>query len=90
MTEDGYKLVGFAHELSHAWIDVCANNEDNIIVKEIKAVRMENQLRFSFFTKVPGYTNLFPRSGVRESNKDIANNAKKAWNEYNSGYVINY
>jgi hypothetical protein len=79
-------LAMLAHELSHAHDDLVVSPGQPDTMRfdktEVQAVLAENQARYAFFKKVPGFGNIWPRPGYTSEHKDVSGNAEKAWKKY--------
>jgi RHS repeat-associated protein len=79
-------LAGFAHELIHAWERECGDpalysgcrgqNTENL---EMGAMIGENNVRYAFYKKVPGFQDIFPRPGYGGTHPDLGATAVEAW-----------
>ena len=77
-------LVALAHELSHAWHDLCRDG-DAVAHKgrEKLALLAENRIRHILFLKDPTRSHLYPRLGRPETPPDIMEDSpRKAWDNY--------
>jgi hypothetical protein len=86
-------LVVLIHELEHAHQRLCRDESKwgdphpdegrlkNSKPREIGAMEAENYQRYAFYTKVPGFQQLYPRPGYT-SNYDLGHNARVAWLRY--------
>jgi len=77
-------LITLAHELSHAWYDLCRGGDGvSGRVREEHAVMTENRIRHILFLKDPTRRDVWPRSGFRETWSDLpGRSAEQAWRNY--------
>ncbi len=83
-------LIVLAHELSHAWHDLCRNgdaadDED----RERLAIATENRIRHILFRKHSKYSHLYPRPGHQDTWPDLPGQSpQEAWRNYHG--VVKY
>lgn len=77
-------LITLAHQISHAWHDVCcAGDSAETETRERLAVMAENRVRHMLFLKDPSRSEMYPRPGCREDCPDIpGHSAGQAWDNY--------
>jgi len=77
-------LVTLAHQLNHAWHDLCRNGDAaSVEERERLAVAAENRLRHILFLKDPACSDLYPRPGHQETWPDLPGaSAREAWSHY--------
>ncbi len=77
-------LAALAHELHHAWHDLCRNG-DAVPDKgrEQLALLAENRIRHILFLKDPASSHLYPRLGTQESPPEILGDSpQETWANY--------
>jgi hypothetical protein len=76
--------VTLAHELSHAWHDLCRDGDAvGVEQREQIAVATENRIRHILFLKDPMCAHLYPRPGSQETWPDLPGlSAAEAWHDY--------
>lgn len=77
-------LVALAHEMSHAWHDLCRDG-DAVAYKgrEELALLAENRIRHILFLKDPTRSHLYPSLGRPAISPDsLADSPRKAWENY--------
>ncbi len=77
-------LITLAHELSHAWYDLCRGG-DSVAprAREQHAVMTENRIRHILFLKDPTRGYIWPRPGYRQTWPDLpGRSAQQAWRNY--------
>jgi len=85
-----HPLVSLAHELHHAWHDLCRRGDaTGPEEREQTAVAAENRLRHILFLKDPACSYLYPRPGHQETWPDLpGRSAREAWQNYRG--VVQY
>ena len=77
-------LIGLAHELKHAWYDLCCDGDRaDEEEREAVAVGGENRIRHILSLKDPGCGHIYPRPGHQETWPDLPGaSAEEAWWNY--------
>lgn len=77
-------LVALAHELHHAWHDLCRNGDAaGDEQRERLAIAAENRIRHILFLKNPACSHLYPRPGHQETWPDLPGQSpQEAWRNY--------
>jgi hypothetical protein len=77
-------LVGLAHELNHAWHDLCRNGDAaNVQEREHLALLGENRIRHVLFLKDPTRSYIRPRQRTQEALPEVPeDSAQQAWTNY--------
>jgi hypothetical protein len=83
-------LIALAHELHHAWHDLCRQGDmAGVEARERLAVAAENRIRHILFLTDPACSHLCPRPGHQETWPDLpGQSAQDAWGNYHG--IVQY
>ncbi len=77
-------LAALAHELHHAWHDLCRNGDaGGSEEREQLALLTENRIRHMLFLRDPTSSHLYPRLGTQKSPPEVLGDSpQQAWDNY--------